>query len=358
VLADGVQGLLTSATIDHFGLQGENPQVYALGVKEVWRVPRPLDGVIHTLGWPLRARKRYHEFGGSFIYPMGPDHVSIGFVVGLDTTDANISAHDLLQELKTHPLVRRILEGGERVAWGAKAIPEGGFWSFPSSVSPPGAVICGDAAGFVNVPKLKGVHYALRSGMLAAETIYEALRRPDADLSEPGALSLYDEQVRASEIWSDLRRVRNMRQAFQKGLVVGGALAGAMDVTAGAFPPGRLFQKRDAEQAVSDRGRRFAAPDGVLTFDKLSSVFLSGNRSRDDQPDHIRVAHRVPRIVGQTWASMCPAAVYEVPDETGDDGLVELRVTPSNCVQCGAITAKGGRLTVPEGGSGPEYTLT
>jgi electron-transferring-flavoprotein dehydrogenase len=358
VLADGVQGLLTSAAIEHFGLQGENPQVYALGVKEVWRVSRPLDRVIHTLGWPLRARKRYHEFGGSWIYPMGPEHVSIGFVVGLDTTDANMSAHDLLQELKTHPLVRRILEGGERVAWGAKAIPEGGFWSLPASVSPPGAVICGDAAGFVNVPKLKGVHYALRSGMLAAETIYEALKRPNADLSVPGALSLYDEQVRASEIWTDLRRVRNMRQAFQRGLVVGGAMAGAMDATAGAFPPGRLFQKRDAEQGVADLGRRFSPPDGVLTFDKLSSVFLSGNRSRDDQPDHIRVAHRVPRIVGQTWASMCPAAVYEVPEEADAEGMVELRVTPSNCVQCGAITAKGGRLTVPEGGSGPEYTLT
>jgi electron-transferring-flavoprotein dehydrogenase len=358
VLADGVQGLLTAAAIEHFGLQGENPQVYALGVKEVWRVPRPLDRVIHTLGWPLRARARHHEFGGSWIYPMGPEHVSIGFVVGLDTTDANISAHDLLQELKTHALVRRILEGGERVAWGAKAIPEGGFYSLPASVSPPGALLCGDAAGFVNVPKLKGVHYALRSGMLAAETIYEALRRPGADLARPGALSLYDEQVRASEIWSDLHRVRNMRQAFQRGLVVGGALAGAMDATGGAFPPRRLYQKRDAEQVVVDGGRRFSPPDGVLTFDKLSSVFLSGNRTRDDQPDHIRVAHRVPRLIGQTWVSMCPAAVYELDEQPGADGLHELRVAPSNCVQCGAITAKGGRLTVPEGGSGPEYTLT
>ena len=176
VLADGVQGLLTSAAIDRFGLEGDNPQVYALGVKEVWRVPRPLDRVIHTLGWPLRARKRYHEFGGSFIYPMGAEHVSLGFVAGLDAADATLSVHDLLQELKTHPLVRRILEGGERIAWGAKAIPEGGFWSLPASVSPPGAVICGDAAGFVNVPKLKGVHYAVRSGMLAAETIYQALQ--------------------------------------------------------------------------------------------------------------------------------------------------------------------------------------
>jgi electron-transferring-flavoprotein dehydrogenase len=358
VLADGVQGLLTSAAIDHFGLEGDDPQVYALGVKEVWKVPRPLTHVIHTLGWPLRARKRYHEFGGSFIYPMGPEHISIGFVSGLDAADASLSVHDVLQELKTHPLVRTLLEGGERVAWGAKAIPEGGFWSLPSSVSPPGALICGDAAGFVNVPKLKGVHYAIRSGMLAAETIYEALKRPGADLAEPGALGLYDAQVRNSEIWSDLHRVRNMRQAFQKGFVVGGALAGMMDTTRGVLPPGRLRSEADADRPVFDGARRYPAPDGVLTFDKLSSVYLSGNRSRDDQPNHIRIAQRVPRVVGQAWAAMCPAAVYEVPEETDEDGLVELRVTPSNCVQCGAITAKGGRLTVPEGGSGPEYTLT
>jgi electron-transferring-flavoprotein dehydrogenase len=358
VLADGVQGMLTAAAIDRFGLEGENPQVYALGVKEVWKVPRPLGRVIHTLGWPLRARKRYHEFGGSFIYPMGPEHVSLGFVAGLDSSDATLSVHDLLQELKTHPLVRGILEGGERVAWGAKAIPEGGFWAMPASVSPPGAVICGDAAGFVNVPKLKGVHYALRSGMLAAETIYQALQRPQADLAVPGALGLYDAQVRESEIWSDLHRVRNMRQAFQKGLVVGGAIAGMMDVTRGALPPGRFGSETDAERPVFDGERRYPAPDGVLTFDKLSSVYLSGNRSRDDQPDHLRVARHVPRVVGLAWASMCPAAVYELPDETDADGNVELGVTPSNCVQCGAITAKGGRLTPPEGGSGPEYTLT
>jgi electron-transferring-flavoprotein dehydrogenase len=358
VLADGVQGLLTSAAISHFGLEGENPQVYALGVKEIWKVPRPLDRVIHTLGWPLRAGKRYHEFGGSFIYPMGPEQVSIGFVAGLDASDASLSVHDLLQELKTHPLVRQILEGGERVGWGAKAIPEGGFWSLPATVSPPGALICGDAAGFVNVPKLKGVHYAIRSGMLAAETIYEALKRPNADLAAPGALGLYDAQVRASEIWSDLQRVRNMRQAFQKGLVVGGALAGMMDATRGALPPGRFRQEPDAERPLFDGGRTYPAPDGALTFDKLSSVFLSGNRSRDDQPDHIRIQKHVPRVVGQAWAAMCPANVYELSDETDEDGRVEVRVTPSNCVQCGAITAKGGRLTIPEGGSGPEYTLT
>ena len=223
VLADGVQGMLSAAAVEHFGLQPENPQIYALGVKEVWRVERPLDRVVHTLGWPLKRQARYREFGGTFAYPMGPDTLCLGLVVGLDYADASLSVHDLLQDVKQHPLFRKMLEGGERVAWGAKAIPEGGFWSLPASVSPPGAVILGDAAGFVNVPRLKGVHYALRSGILAAETIHRALAA-GLDLSAAGALSQYDAQVRNSEIYHDLHRYRNMRQAFRHGLIIGGAL--------------------------------------------------------------------------------------------------------------------------------------
>ena len=356
VLADGVQGMLSSAAVEHFGLQAENPQIYALGVKEVWRVERPLDRVVHTLGWPLKRQARFREFGGTFAYPMGPDTLCLGLVVGLDYADASLSVHDLLQDVKEHPLFRKMLEGGERVAWGAKAIPEGGFWSLPASVSPPGAVILGDAAGFVNVPRLKGVHYALRSGILAAETIHRALAA-GADLTAPGALSNYDSQVRNSEIYHDLHRYRNMRQAFRHGLIIGGAWGGAMDTLRGDLPPWRLATHPDAEQPLIDGGRTYGERDGQLTFDKLSSVFASGNRSRDDQPDHLRIQRRVPRELATAWANLCPAQVYEVGAE-GEDGLVELEVTPSNCVQCGAITAKGGRLTPPEGGSGPEYTLT
>jgi electron-transferring-flavoprotein dehydrogenase len=356
VLADGVQGMLSGAAVEHFGLEPDNPQIYALGVKEVWRVARPLDRVVHTIGWPLKPQARYREFGGTFAYPMGADTICLGLVVGLDYADASLSVHDLLQDAKTHPLFKRMLEGGERLAWGAKAIPEGGFWSLPASVAPPGAVLLGDAAGFVNVPRLKGVHYALRSGMLAAETIHRALA-DGTDLSLPGALSLYDAQVRNSEIYHDLRRYRNMRQAFQHGLLVGGALGGVMDTLHGDFPPWRLPTHPDAEQPVFEGKRTYAERDGALTFDKLSSVFASGNRSRDDQPDHLRIQRRVPRELALAWTNLCPAQVYELGAE-GDDGLVALEVTPSNCVQCGAITAKGGRLTPPEGGSGPEYTLT
>ena len=356
ILAEGTQGHLTGAALDHFSLRSDNPQVWALGVKEVWKVAKPLREVVHTMGWPLRSGRKYREFGGSFIYPMGDDMVTVGMVVGLEYRDAELSVHDLLQELKTHPRVRKILEGGERVQWGAKTIPEGGFVALPKRLHAPGLLLCGDGVGFVNVPALKGIHYAIESGRLAAEAAWRTLER---GASARDALASYDESVRESFIWSDLKEVRNMRQAFGRGFYAGGALASAMTITKGKFPPGELQTERDAEQSliVTDRAKSYPAPDGVLTFDKLSSVFASGNRTRDDQPNHIRVQTKVPRELGELWARMCPAHVYEVGEADGD-GTVEVKLAPSNCVQCGAITAKGGRLTPPEGGSGPEYTLT
>jgi electron-transferring-flavoprotein dehydrogenase len=358
VLAEGTQGHLTGVALQRFALEGENPQVWALGVKEVWKVAKPLDRVIHTMGWPLRAAARYREFGGSFVYPMGDDMVTVGMVVGLDYRDAELSAHDLLQELKTHPLLRTLLEGGERVAWGAKTIPEGGFLSLPKRLHAPGLLICGDGAGLVNVPALKGIHYAVESGRLAAEAAFAALQRGETP-GRRGALARYDESLRESFIWRDLRQVRNMRQAFGRGFWLGGALAGAMTASRGAFPPGNARTERDADQELirTDRAASYPSADGKLTFDKLSSVFLSGNQTRDDAPNHIRVRERVPPELAELWARMCPAAVYEVGEEAGD-GDVHVDVTPSNCVQCGAITAKGGRLTPPEGGAGPEYKLT
>jgi electron-transferring-flavoprotein dehydrogenase len=358
VLAEGTQGHLTGAALDHFALHGASPQVWALGVKEVWRVAKPLHRVVHTLGWPLRNGRRYREFGGSFIYPMGKDMVTIGMVVGLDYRDVQLSAHDLLQELKTHRVVRRILQGGERIAWGAKTIPEGGYLSLPRELHAPGVMFCGDGAGLVNVPALKGIHYAVESGRLAAEAAWATLQ-PGETPWRPGALARYDDSIRESFIWGDLRAVRNMRPAFARGFWLGGMMAGAMTASLGHFPPRDSTLERDAEVDLirTDRASRYPAPDGSLTFDKLSSVYASGNRTRDDQPNHIRVLRHVPRELAELWARMCPAQVYEA-GPAGDDGLVDVEITPSNCVQCGAITAKGGRLTPPEGGSGPEYTLT
>jgi electron-transferring-flavoprotein dehydrogenase len=356
VLAEGTQGHLTGVALDHFGLTGENPQVWALGVKEVWKVARPLRRVIHTMGWPLRAGAKYREFGGSFIYPMGEEMLTLGMVVGLDYRDVELSVHDVLQELKTHPLVRKLLEGGERVQWGAKTIPEGGFLSLPKRLHAPGLLICGDGAGLVNVPALKGIHYAIESGSLAAEAAFSALQRGQTPWT-PGALSVYDETLSQSFVWKDLQEVRNMRQAFGRGFWMGGALAGMMTATKGRFPPVNTRTELDTEQELirTDRAKSYPAPDGKLTFDKLSSVFASGNKTRDDQPNHILVQREVPRELAELWARMCPAQVYEAG---GGDNKVTVEITPSNCVQCGAITAKGGRLTPPEGGSGPEYTLT
>jgi electron-transferring-flavoprotein dehydrogenase len=358
VLAEGTQGYLTSAAIERFGLHGANPQIWALGVKEVWRVPRPLRRIVHTMGWPLRASASYREFGGSFIYPMGEDHVSIGFVAGLEARDVDFSVHDLLQELKTHRLVWRILAGGERVAWGAKTITEGGYWSLPSRFSAPGLLLVGEGAGLVNVPRLKGIHYAIESGMLAAEAAFRALQRGEVPW-RVGALDAYDEALRASRMWRELYEVRNMRQAFDRGFFLGGALASLMTLTRGRLPGGRFPTHPNAEAPLMTTGRAasYPEPDGRYLFDKLSSVYASGNRTRDDQPSHIRVARRVRRPVAEAWAAMCPAQVYAVGADLGE-GMVEVELTPSNCVQCGAITAKGGRLTPPEGGSGPEYTLT
>src|SRR4051812_26615445 len=226
VLAEGTQGHLTGAAIRHFDMGSEDPQQWELGVKEVWEVEKPLDRVIHTAGWPLRFSPKYREFGGSFIYPMGEDKVSLGMVVGLDYRDATFSVHDALQELKTHPLVAKIIDGGKRVGWGAKTLPSGGYWAMPDKLWAPGLILAGDGAGMVNVPKLKGVHHAMHAGMFAAETIFDALRKGSVD-----DLSAYAEKVKGSEIVTDLYRTRNMRQPASRGFVLGGAVANMMEVS-------------------------------------------------------------------------------------------------------------------------------
>jgi electron-transferring-flavoprotein dehydrogenase len=365
VLAEGTQGHLTGAAIRHFDLGSEDPQQWELGVKEVWEVEKPLDRVIHTAGWPLRFGAKYREFGGSFIYPMGEDKISLGLVVGLDYRDARFSPHDALQQLKTHPLVKKLLEGGKRIGWGAKTIPSGGYWAMPERLWAPGLALTGDGAGMCNVSELKGVHYAMHAGMFAAEAIFERLRSGSTE-----DLSGYQEKVEGSEIVEDLYRTRNMRQPASKaGFFVGSAIGSMMILSKGRFPGGRWATHDDATVDVFvGKEREYAKPDGKQTFDKLSSVFLSGNATRDDAPNHIRVQEKVPLELALMWQNMCPAQVYEVPEEEleaaqRNGGLdakreVKMNITPSNCVQCGAITAKGGRLTPPEGGDGPNYQAT
>ena len=356
VLAEGTVGHLTYAAYDYFDMHGADPMRWELGVKEVWEVKEPLDRVIHTMGWPLRKSPRFNEFGGSFIYPMGEDKICIGLVAGLDYTDATFSVHDALQLLKTHPFVRKLIEGGKRVAWGAKTIPSGGYFAMPKRLAVPGMVVAGDAASMVNVPTLKGIHYAMHAGIYAAETIVAALKQDSVNFDA------YDEKVHDSLIEKDIYQSRNMRQPFSKGFFVGGAIASAMTVTKGAFPNGHWKQEEDAENEM-EIGRAadmYVKADNEITFNKLDSVFLSGNATRDDAPNHVRVQTKVAREVAQTWVSMCPAQVYEIPEAELASGaaVVDVHVTASNCVQCGAITAKGGRLTLPEGGDGPLYQET
>jgi electron-transferring-flavoprotein dehydrogenase len=359
VLAEGCWGHLTGAAIKEFDLsENREPQVWELGVKEVWKVAKPLDRVIHTIGpWPLKLSAKYGQIGGTWIYPMknektGEDLVSIGFVIDLEYADATTSAHDLLQLFKLHPLVKGILEGGERVGWGAKALPGGGYWSMPK-VSMPGAVLVGDAAGMVDTVALKGVHHSVKSGILAAENIYRSLKRGET------SFDAYADAIEQSSVGKELYQERNTRQPFQKGFIQGGPLVNLNVVTKGRLPGGRWsWHRNDAREVfIGNTKDRYPKPDGKYTFDKLSSVFITGNQTRDDAPNHIRVQKHVPREVAETWAWMCPAGVYEIPDDAPESGPVDLIVNYTNCVQCGAITAKGGRLTTPEGGDGPLYQI-
>ncbi|MBI3358793.1 MAG: 4Fe-4S dicluster domain-containing protein [Nitrospirae bacterium] len=348
VLGEGGQGHLTQSALAYFGVSRANPQTFSLGVKEVWELPRPYTSVIHTMGWPLRGGKEFAEFGGSFLYPMEENKLSLGLVVGLGYHDATLSVHDLLQQMKGHSLFKAVLKGGERIAWGAKTIPEGGYYAIPERLAIPGALIVGDGASLLNVPALKGIHYAMASGIIAADTICSALKGGQD-------ISSYGTAMRESFIFKDLYKVRNMRQAFDYGFVSGVLLAGLMTATGGLLPGWQFKTKADKEAHLEiPAGALLAAP--LSKMDKTSSVHLSGNKSRDDQPNHIRIETHVPEAIGEAWIHICPANVYEWGHD--ENGQKVVRMNPTNCVQCGAIGAKGGQLTPPEGGSGPEYKET
>lgn len=340
-LGEGTRGLLTQAYIEWQRIASENPQIFALGVKELWQTKRPVTQVIHTMGWPLPN----DAFGGSFMYPLEPNVVALGLVVGLDAPDAALDVHVLLQQMKLHPLFRQYLEGGELLEWGAKTIPEGGYYALPARRQGDGVVILGDAAGFVNVPALKGIHYAMQSGIFAARAIFQALKRGDTSAA---SLAEYDRLVDASYIRDDLYRTRNMRLAFKDGFYAGGIKAGLMTLTGGRFPGGRIAMHLDAEAARSRAAPVPFTPDGKLTFSKLDAVFRSGNATRDTIPSHLVSRADVSGDLAELYAHMCPAGVYEWVDG-------KLRINPPNCVDCKATDVLGPRWTPREGGSGPKY---
>jgi electron-transferring-flavoprotein dehydrogenase len=342
VLSEGTRGPLSQAWLDWQGVTSQNPQIYALGVKEIWEVKKPLDRIIHTMGWPLQGTM----FGGSFVYPMADDQIAIGLVVGLDYEDARFDVHEALQRMKLHPLFRPYVEGGEMVEWGAKTIPEGGYYSVPERRHGDGLCIVGDAAGYVEVSSLKGIHYAMHSGIMAARQIFEALKKGETSAD---ALAGYTAAVDQSVIMKDLKERRNMRLAFKSGFVSGGAKAGLMTLTKGAFPGGRISVEEDAAETktLAVEGEKFV-PDGKLTFSKVDAVYKAGNQTRDDIPSHLIVGEDVSAEAAEMYVHLCPAGVYE---RDGD----KLVVNAPNCVDCKATDVLGPRWTPREGGSGPSY---
>ncbi len=369
VLCEGVRGSLAKLLTPKLRLdEGRAPQVYAAGIKEVWQMPAgrvPKGRVIHTMGHPLDSR----TFGGGFIYGMDRDRWSVGFVVGLDSWNPNTDPHGLFQEYKRHPFVASLLAGGSILSYGAKAIPEGGYYSVPR-LSWGGGLLCGDSAAFLNSQRLKGVHLAMKSGMLAAESAFEALLKGSYDAD---TLRDYDRRVRESWIHGELRKVRNFHQGFERGLWMGMLDAGLQLVTGGLglgerpkWEPGhkrmRPLNGLGLKQvSLEETQRRY---DNVRTFTKVNDVFHSGTKHDEDQPSHLLVsdtticATRCREEFGNPCQHFCPANVYEmVPD--GERGGLRLKLNPSNCVHCKTcdIADPYGIITwvPPEGGGGPNY---
>ena len=362
LFAEGCRGSLTKRLIERFGLRaGHDPQTYAIGVKELWEIPaekhRP--GLIeHTIGWPLGSA----TYGGSFLYHFGNNLVSFGFVVGLDYRNPWLSPFEEMQRFKTHPRVRGHFEGGRRISYGARALNEGGWQSIPG-LTFPGGLLIGDAAGFLNVPKIKGTHTAMKSGMLAAETVAEALAGDN-----PAELTGYPEKLRASWVWDELFAVRNVRPAFAKFGMWGGLAYSALDtyVLRGRAPWTMHHPHRDNDTLIAaDKATPIAypRPDGVLTFDRLSSVFISNTNHEEDQPAHLRLRDPAAAIA-VNWEQFrspetryCPAGVYEIVG--ADEGAPRLQINAQNCVHCKTCDIKDPTQNIdwvtPEGGGGPNY---
>ncbi|MDD5556420.1 MAG: electron transfer flavoprotein-ubiquinone oxidoreductase [bacterium] len=367
VLAEGTRGSLTRALVERDALLAHrNPQGYALGIKEVWKVRpekfRP-GHVSHTMGFPL-GRK---TFGGGFIYHMGDNHVSVGLVISLDYRDALMDPYEMMQRFKGHPFLRRLLEGGGRVAYGAKTIPEGGYYAVPR-LAVDGCLIAGDAAGLVNAQRIKGLHLAMKSGIEAAETVWEALAAGDVSAR---FLSVYERRIMDSWAGKELRRVRNFHQAFHRGLVRGMPQAALQYVTRGRGLVDPIRVEEDARTMEPLPRRPGARPekaamkyDGTLSFSREDNVFFSGTEHEEDQPCHLEVPDtavclgRCAEEYGNPCQYFCPAKVYEFVE--GEEGR-SLQVNFSNCLHCKTCDIKDpfGNIIwrCPEGGGGPKYTI-
>ncbi len=362
LFAEGCRGSLSKWLMDRYALrEGHDPQTYAIGIKELWEIPEAnyRSGLIeHTVGWPLDER----TYGGSFVYHFGSNLVSYGFVIGLDYRNPWLSPFDEMQRFKTHPAIRGHFESGQRISYGARALNEGGWQSIPTLIFPGGALI-GDAAGFVNVPKIKGTHTSMKSGMLAAEAVAEALTG-----DRPVQLVAYPQKLRESWVWEELYSVRNIRPAFARFGLSGGLSYAASDtyVFRGKAPWTFHHTHPDNETLIpADKARRidYPKPDGVLTFDRLSSVFISNTNHEEDQPPHLHLRDPA-KAIEVNWdryrspeVRYCPAGVYEIVG--AEEGNPRLQINAQNCVHCKTCDIKDPTQNIdwvtPEGGGGPNY---
>ena len=361
LFAEGCRGSLTKTLFERFQLQeGVDPQTFGIGIKELWEVEpdKHQQGlVVHSAGWPMDSQ----TYGGSFLYHLEDNMVSVGFVIGLDYQNPHLSPFEEFQRFKTHPSIRPVFEGGRRIAYGARAINEGGFQSVPKLVFP-GGVLLGCAAGFVNVPKIKGSHTAMKSGMMAAESVFEAIQAGRSG----DALDSYTQRFSESWIYEELRQARNFRPAFRWGLLLG-TLYGGLDLK---IFRGRLpwtFRHHPDHQRLKKAADcpkiEYPKPDGQLTFDRLSSVFLSNTNHEEDQPVHLTLKDEsVPIAVNLAEYDApeqryCPAGVYEIVGV--EEGEPRLQINAQNCVHCKTCDIKDPRQNinwvVPEGGGGPNY---
>jgi electron-transferring-flavoprotein dehydrogenase len=361
VLGEGVRGSLTKQLIARLKLDRESdPQVYSVGIKELWEMPDdrfPAGSVIHTMGWPLDS----HTFGGSWVYGMRDRIIDIGLAVGLDYRDPNIDAHHEFQRFKTHPLISELLKGGKLVRYGAKAMPVGGWYTMPQLTSE-GVMIIGDSAGMLNGERLKGIHTAIKAGMLAAETILDSLAKNDFSRASLGA---FDAKLKDSYIGRELYKARNFHQAFDRGRLAGLMIAGVSTITGGRLPV-RLPIKAGHEHLRKLNGKdRYAdlKYDGQLTIDKLTDVYYSSTHHDEDQPAHLKVldfnicvGRRVEEY-GNPCQNFCPANVYEMVE--ADGGKKRLQINFSNCVHCKTCDIMDPYQIInwvpPEGGGGPNY---
>ena len=359
LFAEGCRGHLTKRLEKKYDLRkGKSPQTYGIGLKEIWKIKPELHSqgkIVHTIGWPLDNK----TYGGSFMYHVEDNQVLIGFVMGLDYSNPYLNPFKEFQRYKTHPSIRKYLEGGQRVSYGARALNEGGYQSIPKLTFPGGALI-GCAAGFLNVPKIKGTHTAIRSGMLAAETVFESITQNKEDISA------YEDKIKNSSIAKELYLVRNIRPSFRWGLL-GGLIYSALDtyIFRGRAPWTFKHHKDNECTSKKEKGKpiEYPKPDNAITFDLLSSVYLSGTFHEEDQPVHLRLTD--PSVAVEVnlnqyagpESRFCPAGVYEfVKDESGGD---KLQINAQNCVHCKTCDIKDITQNInwvtPEGGGGPNY---